>query len=126
MAYKCVHCSTLYEDGSQEIVSGCTQCKSKFFFYLRTSQIEKIKNQETPELNELEKQQIEQDVREIAGIVDPETPVFLDFESVKVVKPGTYPLDLPRLFARGKPKVYQLDDGKYIIELTGSEDLKRS
>jgi len=69
------------------------------------------------ELNDEEKEQIEEDVREIAGIKDEEAPVFLDFESVRVLKPGKYLLDLQKLFSMGKPRVYQLEDGKYIVDL---------
>jgi len=43
--------------------------------------------------------------------------VFLDFESVRVLKPGKYLLDLQKLFSMGKPRVYQLEDGKYIVDL---------
>lgn len=71
-----------------------------------------------PKLTESEKKQMEEDVREITGIEDEETPVFLDFESVKVIKPGKYLLDLQKLFAMDKPRVYQIENGKYIVDLT--------
>jgi len=47
-----------------------------------------------------------------------EAPVFLDFESVKVIRPGKYRVDLGNLFSTDKPRVYKLEDGKYIIDLT--------
>ena len=73
---------------------------------------------ETPELNQEEQNKIEEDVREIAGITDEETPVFLDLESIKVLREGKYLLDLSKMFS-GKPQVYQLEDGKYIVDLSG-------
>ncbi len=121
MAYKCVHCSKLYDDASNEILTGCSVCGRKFFFYIKKeklAEIEHKKEEIEEELSPVEKKQIENDVRDIAGIKDDETPVFLDFESVKVIKSGKYLLDLPKLFATGKPQVYQLEDGKYIIDLT--------
>jgi predicted nucleic acid-binding Zn-ribbon protein len=118
MAYRCVHCSGIYEDGSNEILTGCTKCKSKFFFYIRNEKLKEIlANKEMPELTTHEINQVENDVRDIAGIKDEESPVFLDFESVKVLKPGKYLLDLTKLFAMNRPRVYQLDDGKYIVDL---------
>jgi len=117
MPYKCVHCTKLYDDGAQEIINGCSECKSKFFFYIKKEKISQI--QEETILTEEEKKQIEQDVREIAGIENEETPIFLDFESVKVIKEGKYLIDLSKLFS-AKPRVYQLEDGKYIIDLTSS------
>ena len=120
MPYKCVHCSKMYADGSGEVLKGCTKCGRRFFFYIRQDQLQKIKEQSGQEiiLEEAEKQQIEQDVREITGFEDEETPVFLDFESIKVLKPGKYVVDVGNLFATDKPRVYKLEDGKYIIDLS--------
>jgi len=120
MPYKCVHCSKLYDDGSEEVLSGCNDCGRKFFFYIRKDQLEKIKAKEESELelSSSEKVQIEKDVREISGFEDEEAPVFLDFESVKVVKPGKYLVDLGNLFSMDKPRVYKLEDGKYIVDLS--------
>ena len=120
MPYKCVHCSKMYDDGSEQVLKGCDSCGRKFFFYIRKDQLKKIQEQEEAgiELKESEKKQIEQDVREITGFEDEETPVFLDFESVKVLKPGKYVVDLSNLFAIDKPRVYKLEDGKYIIDLS--------
>ena len=119
MPYKCVKCSKIYEDTAQEVLKGCNSCQGRFFFYIKKEQLQEImRNNEVEDLltNE-EKSQIEQDVREITGIKDEEQPVFLDFESVKIIKPGKYLLDLGKLFAKDKPHVYKLEDGKYIIDL---------
>ena len=120
MPYKCVHCSKLYEDGSEQVLKGCDNCGRKFFFYIKKEQLEKIKEQEEVniELEAGDKKQIEKDVREISGFEDEETPVFLDFESIKVIRPGKYAVDLGNLFATNKPRVYKLEDGKYIIDLS--------
>lgn len=118
MAHQCVHCSKIYNDSSKEILFGCS-CGSKFFFYIKEEKLQQIlAAQKTElELSTPEKEQIEKDVREIAGIPNEETPVFLDFESIKIIKPGKYLLDLTKLFDREGPRVYQLEDGKYIIDL---------
>jgi len=119
MPYRCVHCSAIYKDGSQEVLSGCSNCRSRFFFYIKEEKLKQMMENKMSELelNDEEKEQIEEDVREIAGIKDEEAPVFLDFESVRVLKPGKYLLDLQKLFSMGKPRVYQLEDGKYIVDL---------
>lgn len=128
MPYRCVHCSRLYEDGSKEVLTGCAGCGRKFFFYIKKEKLALLERElsaprpsgtagEILELNEEERKKIEEDVREIAGITDEETPVFLDFESVRVLKEGKYLIDLGKLFS-GSPQVYQLEDGKYIIDLS--------
>jgi len=110
----------MYDDGSGEILTGCNECGKKFFFYIRKDQLERIKAKEEEglELGAVEKEQIEKDVREISGFEDEETPVYLDFESVKVISPGKYKFDLTNLFSTTKPRVYRLEDGKYIIDLS--------
>jgi len=120
MAYKCVSCSKLYDDGSQEILTGCSACGKKFFFFIRKEKLASLLagSLQTPDLNQEEQKKIEEDVREIAGIKDEETPVFLDLESIKVLREGKYLLDLSKMFS-GKPQVYQLEDGKYIVDLSG-------
>ena len=119
MPNKCVHCSALYGDAAEEILKGCSNCGSKFFFYLTPEKLEAIqKNQEErEELTKSEKFQIEKDVRDIAGIEDEEAPIVLDFESVKILKPGKYILDIANLFYKERPLVYKLEEGKYIIDL---------
>jgi len=120
MAYKCVHCSAVYDDGSKEILTGCGACGGKFFFFIRKEKLQEIKQQqiEEPDLTVTEKKQMEEDVRDIAGVEDEEVPVFLDFESVKIMKPGKYLLDLQKLFERDKPKIYQLEQGKYVVDFS--------
>ena len=115
MPYKCVHCSSTYKDGSEEILKGCSNCHSKFFFYIRAEKLREIEDEVN--LTVSEKRQVEADIRDIAGVEDEEKPVFLDFESIKIVKPGKYLLDISKLFETDKPRVYQLEDGKYVIDL---------
>ena len=120
MPNRCVHCSKIYDDTAPEILNGCSNCGSRFFFYLSEEKLEKLKENEEsePYLTKSEKNQIEEDVREIARIEDDEAPILLDFESVKIIKPGKYLLDIANLFSRERPLIYKLEDGKYIIDLT--------
>ena len=121
MPYRCVHCSATYDDASSEMIAGC-KCGSRFFFYMREDKLQEIlrRQEQVLEFTEQEKEQMEHEVREIVGLEDqPETPVFLDFESVKALKPGKYLIDLGKLFVKRKPQVYQLEDGKYIVDLSG-------
>ncbi len=120
MPYKCVHCSHLYDDGSQEVLTGCATCKRRFFFYIKKEKLAEIETKTLfdNQMDAKEKERIEEDVREITGLTNEETPVFLDFESVKVIREGKYLIDLGKLFSQ-KPQVYQLEDGKYIVDFAG-------
>ena len=84
-------------------------------------------NQELPiEFKEEDKIAIEQDIREIMNIEDEEIPVILDLESVRVLSPGKFQIDIVNLFDKNRPIIYKLEEGKYIIDLaSGLEKLKR-
>jgi uncharacterized protein len=123
MPHQCVHCSKIYPDASKELLEGCS-CGSKFFFYIRKEHLEKIQNKEIEiVLSDEEKIKIEKDVREIMGIEEEFLPVILDLESVRVIKPGKFEIDVVNLFNNKKPIVYRLEEGKYFIDLASS--LKR-
>lgn len=118
MPHQCVRCNTFYEDGSSEILHGCP-CGGKLFFFIKKEKLEQIKNL-TVNLSKKEKEQIEKDVFDLAGLdAEPENPVVLDLETVRVLQPGKYELDLVQLF-RNEPLIYKIDEGKYIIDLIRS------
>ncbi|MBI2668891.1 hypothetical protein HYX14_03545 [Candidatus Woesearchaeota archaeon] len=116
MPHQCVRCNHLYADGAHEILKGCS-CGAKLFFYIKKQHVdtgrELISN-----LSEDDKRQIEQDVMEILHVKneDEDQPVILDLESIRVLEPGRYELDLVHLFKKD-PLIIKLDEGKYFIDL---------
>ncbi|MEA3329740.1 MAG: Zn-ribbon containing protein [Nanoarchaeota archaeon] len=120
MPHQCVHCSKIYPDASKELLEGCS-CGSHFFFYIKKEQLEKVK--EAPlvvQLNENEKKKVEKDVREIMGVEREDVPVILDLESVRILGPGKFEIDVANLFSHNKPIIYKLEEGKYIIDLAST------
>jgi predicted nucleic acid-binding Zn-ribbon protein len=117
MAHQCVHCGKIFPVGSKEILEGCSNCGSHFFFYVREEQLEKLKK-EPLEIPEKEKENIEAEIREIAGITQEDAPVILDLESVRITGEGKFELDLVNIFQKQRPIVYRIGEGKYIIDLT--------
>ena len=118
MPNQCVKCGTFYGDTSNELLKGCTKCGGKFFFFVKKDALEKIK-QLTVNLTKDERNEIEQDIFELTGLEKVDQPVILDIESIRILKPGQYEIDLVDLF-RGKPVVYKLEEGKYIIDLAST------
>ena len=121
MPHQCVHCSKIIEVGSKEILEGCNNCGGKFFFYIRDEQVEgirKSKEEIIPEFNTVDKKKVEEDVRSILKIEDETKPVILDLESVRVLQPGKFEIDIVSLMNR-RPIVFKLSEGKYIIDLDG-------
>lgn len=120
MPHQCVKCGRIIPGGSREIIEGCSDCGSRFFFYIREEQLEKIKEKPILEIPEKEKAAIERDVREIAGIVDEELPVILDLESIRFIGDGKYEIDVVNLFNKKRPLIYKFEEGKYMIDLAST------
>ena len=119
MPHQCVRCNRFYEDGSNEIIEGCS-CGAKLFFFIKQEKLEKIKEAETQlvKLNSQQREQIEKDVFTLIGKDSEEDePIVLDFESINVKEPGKFELDLVHLFNKENPLVFKLEEGKYIIDL---------
>jgi predicted nucleic acid-binding Zn-ribbon protein len=117
-----VRCNSFYDDGAGEILTGCS-CGSKLFFFVKK---ERLKEAEeiVEELSEKDKEQIEKDVFNIMGIKpERDKPVILDMESIRVLKPGKFELDLVHLFNKENPIIFKLEEGKYFIDV--AETFKR-
>tara|TARA_Y100000310_G_C20642656_1_gene794834 strand:+ start:359 stop:709 length:351 start_codon:yes stop_codon:yes gene_type:complete len=110
----------MYPDGSGAVLKGC-ECGSHFFFYIREDQQEALKDDNVfKELKLEEKEKIESDVREIMGVEREDAPVVLDLESVRILAPGKFEIDVVNLFSKKRPLIYKLEEGKYIIDLASS------
>lgn len=115
MPHQCVRCNSLYPDGAQEILRGCS-CGARLFFFIKKKQLDEAKEL-ISNFSEEEKKHIEDDVAEILHIKQEEdTPVVLDFEAIRILHPGKYELDLVHLFKKD-PLIIKLEDGKYMIDL---------
>lgn len=124
MPHQCVRCNKLYDDGAKEILSGCS-CGGRFFFYVRKEKLEEVK-EVTKELDKMslpDREQMEEDVKDIIGAKDEDKPIILDLETIRVISSGKYHLDLVDMF-KGKPLVFKLEDGKYFIDLAQSFQAK--
>ncbi|MEK6938268.1 MAG: Zn-ribbon containing protein [Nanoarchaeota archaeon] len=115
MPHQCVRCNTLYQEGAQEILKGC-KCGGRLFFFIKQQHIEEGKRI-ISNLSVDEKKAIEEDVSEILSLkMEPDAPVILDIEAIRILKPGKYELDLVHLFKKD-PLIIKLEEGKYVIDL---------
>jgi predicted nucleic acid-binding Zn-ribbon protein len=119
MPHQCVHCGKLYPAGSKELLDGCSECGSHFFFYVREELLQKILDKPI-EIPVEERKQVEKEIREMAGIIDEEVPVILDIESVRVTGSGKFEIDIVNLFNKKRPLIYKVEEGKYIIDLAST------
>lgn len=78
----------------------------------------KKESEQVVNLSKKDKKQIENDVYDLLGTnIDRTKPVVLDLESIRILKPGKYELDLVNLFEKRQPLIYRLEDGKYMVDL---------
>ncbi len=118
MPHQCVRCNTFYDDGSDEILKGCS-CGAKLFFFVKKDALEKSRRMldTITKLSEPQKIEMEKDVLDLMGESrDEDLPVILDVEAIRILEPGKFELDLVKLF-RKDPLIYQIGSGKYIIDL---------
>jgi predicted nucleic acid-binding Zn-ribbon protein len=119
MPHQCVRCGKMYEDASSEIIKGCS-CGAKMFYFIKADKLKQLKERADAaiKLSARQREQIEEDVYDIIGDeIDREKPVILDIESIEILKPGQYNLDLVKLFHEKQPLVYKLEDGKYFVDV---------
>jgi predicted nucleic acid-binding Zn-ribbon protein len=145
MAHQCVHCGKLYPDAAKELLTGCS-CGSRFFYFIKKEYYDKLRaqnsrplldneskqdrfvqdmvgefQQKVQAIDQMDKIKIEKDVREIIGISEKEDiPVILDLESIRVLGPGKFEIDVVNLFSKKRPLIYKLEEGKYIIDLAST------
>ena len=117
MPHQCVRCSKMYDDGAKEVLAGCL-CGSRFFFFMKKQNVEVVQ-QATAQLKHEDVAQMEKDAMDLVGEQKEERPVILDLESIRVLEPGKFELDLVDIF-KGKPLVYRLADGKYVIDVAST------
>lgn len=115
MPHRCLRCGNVYNDRSMEIITGCS-CSSKLFLYVRDDK----KSKELKDKNQIKgkKDNLIDSKDNVQRIIlkNNDTPVILDIETIRIVKPGKYEIDLQKLMAR-RQIVFKLSEGKYYIDL---------
>jgi predicted nucleic acid-binding Zn-ribbon protein len=113
----------MYKDGSKELLQGCSKCGAKFFFFIRQAKLEEGKKVRK-KIKKKDLAKMERDVRSLMPDIKRDEPVVLDFETIRVVGPGKYEIDVGSLM-RGNPIIIQVGDGKYYIDLFTAMNKKK-
>ncbi len=112
MPHQCLHCGAIYDDTSTAILKGCPKCHHKLFLYIK-----KLPKEEEITLTKKEKKEVVKQVKSILG-EEPEKPVILNLENIKVLKEGKYEIDINQLLKKEKPLIVKIEKGTYIIDIT--------
>ncbi len=132
MPHRCTRCGTIFEDGDSVILSGCPNCGWNKFLYVK-KECEGLENQERLALEEQkldlessldevvrnidealasEKENPKQEQEEVERKTDEER-----VESVRILGPGSYELNLESLFERKELVMAIREEGSYALHL---------
>ena len=117
MPHKCTKCGREYKDGSTEILKGCASCGGKKFLYVKEGET----NKDVLEEKSIE-EIAEESHEEVLEVVDSDkTPKQVEMydrvETIRIVSPGSYELNLERMAASDERIVSVGKEGSYIIDL---------
>jgi predicted nucleic acid-binding Zn-ribbon protein len=118
MPHKCTKCGREYKDGSTEILRGCASCGGKKFLSVIEAEINK---------DVLEEKSIEEIAdeshEEVLEIVEQpttrkkEVEMYDRVETIRIVSPGSYELNLEKMAKTDERIVSVGKEGSYIIDL---------
>ncbi|AKB30523.1 Zn-ribbon containing protein [Methanosarcina siciliae T4/M] len=130
MPHRCTRCGTIFEDGDSVILSGCPNCGWNKFLYVK-KEPEGLENQR-PALEE-QKLDLEASLDEVVRNIDealaseeedreqqPEHESKTDeerVESVRILGPGSYELNLDSLLERKELVMAIREEGSYALHL---------
>jgi predicted nucleic acid-binding Zn-ribbon protein len=135
MPHKCTRCESIFKDGAAIILNGCPKCGWNKFLYVRdeTPSPEVLKSNAPASTGQIspEASNFIKEVDEILGIQDEpkqhelikeqkvETPKEIGnrVESIRIVSPGQYELNLESLLERKEIVMALKEDGTYIVHL---------
>jgi len=117
MPHKCTKCGREYKDGSTEILKGCESCGGKKFLFVKEEEL----NRDVLEEKSIE-EIAEESHEEVLEVVDSDkTPKQVEMydrvETIRIVSPGSYELNLERMAASDERIVSVGKEGSYIIDL---------
>ncbi len=116
MPHKCTKCGREFRDGSTDILKGCPSCGSRKFLYVRDE------HRHRDVLEEKTIQEIASETsEEVLEVVEtPGTPADPRgrVESIRILAPGSYELNLKKLAESGDMVVGVGKDAKYLVDIS--------
>ncbi len=131
MPHRCTRCGTIFEDGDSVVLSGCPNCGWNKFLYVK-KESEGSENQGRPVLEE-QKLDLESSLEEVVRNIDealaseqenikqePDVEEKTEgerVESVRILGPGSYELNLDSLLERKELVMAIREEGSYALHL---------
>jgi len=116
MPHKCTQCGREFEDGSTKILKGCPSCGGKKFLYIREAERhdDVLKEKTVSEIV----RETGRDVLEVRSDRQrKEIEVFDRIESIRILGPGSYELNIEKLAKSDEFVVGLEKEGKYVVDI---------
>ncbi|MCZ7404793.1 MAG: Zn-ribbon domain-containing protein [Candidatus Methanoperedens sp.] len=112
MPHKCTRCESVFKDGAAIILNGCPKCGWNKFLYV-IKEVDEILGNKTAEAESKEVK------------AEPKPEIGERVESVRIVSPGSYELNLESLLERDEIVMALKEDGTYIVHLPSVFEKKK-
>ncbi|MFA4824901.1 MAG: Zn-ribbon domain-containing protein [Methanoregula sp.] len=118
MPHKCTKCGREYKDGSTEILRGCASCGGKKFLYVKEEEINKdvLEEKSIEEIADESKEEV-LEIVEQPTTAKKEVEMYDRVETIRIVSPGSYELNLEKMAKTDERIVSVGKEGSYIIDL---------
>ncbi len=115
MAHRCTQCGAVFQSGDMSILEGCPKCGWNKFLYVPEKLLTDVGMEHEHEGSPVNLliSDVDKFVSKAEGI--PETGKRI--ESVKVVQPGSYELNLEMLLKRREIVIALQENGRYILHV---------
>jgi hypothetical protein len=136
MPHKCTRCESIFVDGASVILSGCPNCGWNKFLYVKDEELENKSPEESETTGESEEHVIDEtssehkdessgeiirEIDDIIGVDGEDSSVTEEegerVESVRILGPGSYELNLDSLLDRKELVMAFKEDGAYALHL---------
>ena len=123
MAHKCTQCGREFEDGSNVILKGCPSCGGKKFLFIRPQDMHKdvLEEKSIKQIAEETKEQfleIKNDTKSPGAAHTPTQVEMYDrIESITVINPGSYELNLEKLAESDELVIRMGSDDRYMVDI---------
>ena len=127
MPHQCTSCGELFSDGSKKMLAGCTSCGGKKFQFIPLGSDPQPFHQSPILEAPLDQPTLPKNLN-LNYHYDPPSPEYIgqlqvelstQFESIKILEPGQYELNLMELYKRDECIIAIQEDGHYVIQVPG-------
>jgi uncharacterized protein len=132
MAHKCTQCGREFQDGSNVILKGCPSCGGKKFLYIQPQDMHKdvLEEKSIKQIAEETKEQfleVKDDRKRPETAHTPQRVEMYDrIESITVINPGSYELNLEKLAESDELVIRMGDDDRYLVDIHSMSNQSKS